>query len=94
METTLKKEYEKSKADFWKGVGQQMVVKVDWRFLETKAFELGKKGFESCRVIANLVVTLLSIVRSLSRCKIAPRSETSFGITQRGGAVHGCLDRR
>jgi len=44
METRFKKAYEKSKADFW--VGQEMGVKVDWRFLETNGFELGKKGLK------------------------------------------------
>jgi len=46
IETTFKRVYEKNKAEFWKALSQQMGAKVDWRFLETKAFELGKKGLK------------------------------------------------
>lgn len=46
VEEVFKKAYEKKKADVWKSIAAEMGFNGTWQVLETKAFELGKKGMK------------------------------------------------
>ena len=46
MEVALKECYEKRKAEFWKTIANDMGNKCNWKVLENKALELGKKGLK------------------------------------------------
>ena len=43
----LKGCYEKRKAEFWKNIANDMGSNYNWKVLEDRAFELGKKGLKT-----------------------------------------------
>jgi len=47
MEISLKEAYEKKKGDMWRLVASEMGFSGNWKVLESKVLELGKKGMKS-----------------------------------------------
>jgi hypothetical protein len=46
MDVALKDAYQKKKAGMWTSLATEMGFQGNWRVLEAKAFELGKKGLK------------------------------------------------